>query len=209
MLRLFQRYTRLFALHPVFSSQALLLSVLEYLNGQDLAEAVCVCFTWKSVILSEPLLEVRILKWKLSKAHATIYEMVSQISPPVKEVQRRPLPSFAPRKLSEKVIETGGRTKRAIKELSFKNLFHASEQKNHFPVYSRRDFESEDTWQAYSTSYNTLYNDFKKYLTQDQNKQTKKPVSPSLFRGSIAGSLYDRFISCVSRHEDRSPIERT
>lgn len=181
MLRLFQKYSRLLAIHPIFSNRDLFLKVLAYLNGQDLSEVVCVCFHWKSTVLSEPSLEVRILKWKLRTAHRTIEDLTARMSQPqIREYQSRPLPSYSNRKLSEPTVRQGSRTDTVNRWLNFIDLFHYYAYRNDFPLLKRADFETEETWKNYQTSLTSFYNEFLGYFNEVRHKQVRRPKLPGL-----------------------------
>jgi hypothetical protein len=181
MLGLLQKYSRLFALHPVLSIRDLFLIILEYLNGQDLAEAACVSFYWKSTILSQPILEVRILKFKLREAHQTIETLnLSLHQPYTRPLQSRPLPTYTPRKLTERPEQAETPQLKVKKWLNFVDLFHYYAYKTDFPLRKRGEFSSEEAWESYQESFTVFYQDFLGYFKGVRQKQEQKPKLPGL-----------------------------
>mmetsp|Transcript_20236 Transcript_20236/g.37755 ORF Transcript_20236/g.37755 Transcript_20236/m.37755 type:complete len:195 (+) Transcript_20236:6781-7365(+) len=180
MLRLFQKYSRLLALHPIFSNRDLFLKVLEYLNGKDLAEAVVVCFHWKSTILSEPSLEVRILRYKLREAHQTIEELHVRIAnPQSRQYTNRPLPSFVPPKLTEQSVKDS-RANKVQKWLNFVDLFHYFAYRKDFTLKKRTDFKDSESWQMYQDNFKSFYNEFLDYFKVVRQQQEQRPRLPGL-----------------------------
>lgn len=76
MLSLFNKYLmRMRNEHPVLGNRNLLILILEYLEGEDLFSCQCVCFLWKSTILSVPTLEVRMLRFTMTQSNEVIVEL--------------------------------------------------------------------------------------------------------------------------------------
>ncbi|CAG9311700.1 unnamed protein product [Blepharisma stoltei] len=213
MLSLFNKYLARMQLdHPIFGNKDIFMLILAYLEGEDLYSCQCVCFAWRETIKSNPVLEVRLLRFTMSESNAIIDELRKRPTEEQKQYQTdvnfdlsfnrlSMIPKFFPKpKAALKNISKDkiAKTDEKLGQWNeFINYFYVYARNKGFSIKKKRDFEREEDYRAYEKEFNQIYSEYANHISETRRRekmevekmQMKKACSlknfPMLKQGTI------------------------
>ena len=178
MLNIFNRYiSRMRVDHPIFGNRDLMLLVLQYLEGEDLYYCMQVAFYWKTTIMSQPQLEVKVLRFQLKKSNKAIKTLTQRQEQPSRTPQPAPMRRLVapPRrpKNTQAVVQKVEHWNTFIE-----NFYQFARQKG-FPVKGKSQFQDEQEWNSYKGNLENVYNNYVDHIKTARSQQVR-PTLPEM-----------------------------
>ncbi|CAG9315759.1 unnamed protein product [Blepharisma stoltei] len=186
MLSLFNKYLARMRLDsPIFGNKNIFMLILDYLEGEDLYHCQCVCFAWKETIISNPILEVRLLRFTMSKSNAAIENLRRQVIEQPKSRNDNNfnfssdrfsmIPKFLPKpNVSAKNIpkEKTLKNDEKLNEWNdFINYFYVYAKDKGFLIKKKRDFKREDDFREYEKQFSEVYKEYANHVNEARRRE--------------------------------------
>ena len=181
------KYTRLQVDHEVFGNSDLLQLILRYLDAADLSACTHVSFRWRTVVYSNPYMEISVLKYRLSKTNKALQKLRNREKAPAKPKPEFVVPSFDVGQQLHASISRLKNSKAKPEPSKWKNFiddFYKYANEQAFPIQTQSDMSGDD-WILYSNNLENFVNHYVeevmhgKKLQKDANTEVISPIKPA------------------------------
>ena len=201
-----EKYTRLQVDHAVFGNSDLFQLILSYLDAVDLSECTHVNFHWRTVIYSNPYMEISILKFRLSMTNRTVQKLKKKEKPPPKPKPGFFVPSFDVNQQLQaslsRIHKAQGQEKaQYTKWKNFIENFYEYAKEQAFPIHEQSNLSNKD-WNLYSSNLEKFINTYVEEVMNGKNPQPKpQPKSQlkpqlELTASMKPANILDRRMTC-------------
>jgi hypothetical protein len=181
------KYTRLQVDHQVFGNSDLFQLILSYLDPADLSACTHVSFRWRSVVYSNPYMEISILKYRLNNANKALHKLRKKEKVPAKPKPDLVVPSFDVGQHLHASISRLKNSKAKPQPSKWKNFiddFFKYAKDKSFPAQSQSDLSGDD-WILYSNNLENFVNHYVEEIMhgkkwqRDSNTEVIAPIQPA------------------------------
>lgn len=182
-----EKYTRLQVDHEVFGNSDLFQLILSYLDAADLSACTHVSFRWRTVVYSNPYMEISILKYRLNKTNKALHKLRNKEKAPAKPKPDIVVPSFDVGQHLHASMSRLKNSKARPQPNKWKNFiddFYKYAKDQAFPIHTQSDMNGDD-WILYSNNLENFVNHYVeevmhgKKLQRDSNTEVISPIQPA------------------------------